>query len=91
MGYTRKLISSYLCFIAGLTLSNTLLMLTYAGFNDARKLAKTLGINLTISTAIHLGISYYSKFKKVDAHHKKYLYLVSSVILYVIDLSVRWE
>ncbi|ELQ74834.1 Major Facilitator Superfamily (MFS) [Trachipleistophora hominis] len=91
MGYTSTLISSYLCFIVGATLSNTLLMLTHSGFNKAPHLATLLGVNLTVSSGIHIGISYFSKWKKMGAYHKMYLYLGTSVVLYAVALYVRWS
>lgn len=90
MGYTSTLISSYLCYVFGATLSNTLLMLTHSGFNKAPHLPTLLGINLTISSGIHIGISYFSRWKKMNANQKMYLYLGSSIVLYLVALSVRW-
>lgn len=88
MGRTNTLFGTYIFYILGSTTSNCLLVLTHAGFNKVRKMAILTGINLTISSIIHISINFISKINKLPAQYKMYLYLITSSVLYVSALIV---
>jgi hypothetical protein len=83
LGYTRSLLVSYFIYILGSVTSFLSLIMSHNGFNHMKdELHVILGVNLCISSLIHICISYISKWRNCNADRKlMYYFWVNSVLL----------
>ncbi|EJW02033.1 hypothetical protein EDEG_03517 [Edhazardia aedis USNM 41457] len=84
MGATRSLLQSYLIFIVCAACSQVGLNWSSVGFskNNEQLVSLIMGINLLISSIIHISISYYSKYMNYNATNKMLLYFyINSCLL----------
>lgn len=83
MGKAESLMKSYMIYIAGAVASQVSLIWAYNGLTVNKDVLHIiLGLNLVVSSLIHIAVSYYCKWRNSDVNTKVLLYFyVSSALL----------
>lgn len=90
LGTTKSLMTSYIVYILGSVSSLTSMIWAYNGLSaDKEVIHIILGLNLVVSSLIHIAISYYTKIMNKEVSSKILLYFWVNSILLAVALGVK--
>lgn len=90
IGNTSNLMTTYIVFILGAVASQTSSVFSYNGLMFDNKIFHIiLGMNLMVSSIIHISISYYTKVRNYDVSKKMLLYFWVNTVLLGLAVTIK--